>query len=203
MANSHQFLSRKLHSLLGLIPVGLYLVVHLTANYQATRGAEAFNQTVAFLESLPFLIVLEFVFIYFPLLFHAIYGIYIAFQAKHNVANYGFLRNQLFMWQRITGVITLIFIAWHVWQTRIAYAMGTELNYDMMANILSNPVMVVFYAIGILSAVFHFSNGVWSFLVHWGITVGPRSQRLATYLTLGIFVVVAFIGLRAMTAFIQ
>jgi succinate dehydrogenase / fumarate reductase cytochrome b subunit len=204
MANSHQFLNRKLHSLLGLFPVGLYLFVHLVANYQATKGPEAFNKTVGFLESLPFLIVLEFGLIYIPLLFHAIYGIYIAFQAKHNVGSFGYLRNHLFMWQRITGIITLIFVVWHVWETRVQYALGNvELNYEMMADILSNPAMVVFYTIGILSAVFHFSNGIWSFLVHWGITVGPRSQRLATYLTLGIFVVVSFIGLRAMTAFIQ
>lgn len=204
MANSHHFLNRKLHSLLGLFPIGLYLVFHLLINYQATRGEEAFNQAAGLIESVPFLIVLEFALIYIPLLFHAILGIYIAFQAKHNVGNFGYFRNQMFLWQRLTGIITLIFIAWHVWETRIQYAIGAkELNYQMMADILSSPLMVVFYVIGILSAVFHFSNGVWSFLVHWGITVGPRSQRLATYLTLGIFVVVSYIGLRAMAAFIQ
>ncbi|HZG15254.1 MAG TPA: succinate dehydrogenase cytochrome b558 subunit [Candidatus Bathyarchaeia archaeon] len=203
MANSHQFLSRRLHSLLGLFPIGFYLLFHLTANYQATKGEEAFNQVVGMIANIPFLIVVEFVFIYLPLLFHAILGIYIAFQAKHNVGSFSYGRNQMFLWQRITGIITLIFIAWHVWETRIQAALGTEVNYEMMSAILSNPAMVVFYAIGILSAVFHFSNGIWSFLVHWGITVGPRSQRLATYLTMGIFVVVSFIGLRAMAAFIQ
>lgn len=204
MANSHHFLSRKLHSLLGLVPVGLFLLVHLTVNYQATKGAEAFNTGVGFMESLPFLIIMEFVFIYLPLLFHAIYGLYIAFQAKNNVSSFGYFRNQMFLWQRITGVITLIFLAWHVYQTRIQIGLGNvELNYDMMANILSNPGFVVFYIIGTLSAVFHFSNGIWAFLVHWGITVGPRSQRIATYITMGIFVVVGFIGVRAITAFIQ
>jgi succinate dehydrogenase / fumarate reductase cytochrome b subunit len=204
MANSHHFFSRRLHSLLGLFPVGLYLIVHLVTNHQATRGPEAFNQAVAFLESLPFLIFLEFGLIYLPLLFHAILGIYIAFQAKHNVGSFGYFRNQMFLWQRITGIITLIFVAWHVWETRIQFALGNkELNFQMMADILSNPAMVVFYTIGILSAIFHFSNGIWSFLVHWGITVGPRSQRMATYLTMGIFVVVSIIGLRAMAAFIQ
>lgn len=204
MANSHQFFSRKLHSLLGLFPIGIYLLFHLLANYQATRGEAAFNQAVSLIESLPFLIVIEFVIIYLPLLFHAILGIYIAFQAKHNVGSFSYGRNQMFMWQRITGIITLIFIAWHVWETRIQFALGMkELNYQMMADILSNPAMVIFYSIGILSAVFHFSNGIWSFLVHWGITVGPRSQRFATYVTMGIFVVVSFIGLRAMAAFIQ
>ncbi len=202
MANSQQFFSRRLHSLLGLFPIGFYLLFHLSANYQATKGEEAFNQVVGLIANIPFLIVLEFVLIYLPLLFHAILGIYIAFQAKHNVGSFSYARNQMFMWQRITGIITLIFVAWHVWQTRIQAAMGSEVNYDMMADIFSNPAMVIFYAIGILSAVFHFSNGIWSFLVHWGITVGPRSQRMATYLTMGIFVVVSYIGLRAMFAFI-
>lgn len=204
MANSHHFLSRKLHSLLGLVPVGLFLLVHLTVNYQATKGPEAFNTGVGFMESLPFLIVLEFVFIYLPLLFHAIYGLYIAFQAKNNVGNFGYFRNQMFFLQRITGIITLIFLSWHVFQTRIQYALGNvDLNYDMMSHILSNPGFMIFYIIGTLSAVFHFSNGIWSFLVHWGITVGPRSQRIATYFTMGVFVVVGFIGVRAITAFIQ
>ncbi|MFY0545385.1 succinate dehydrogenase cytochrome b558 subunit [Brevibacillus sp. H7] len=203
MAKGHHFLNHKLHSLLGLFPIGLYLVFHLTANFQATRGPEAFNQVVGMIEHVPFLLAVEFIFIYIPLLFHAVYGLYIAFQAKHNVTNYGYFRNHMFLWQRITGIITLIFIAWHVWETRVQKALGAEVNYEMMANILSDPLMVVFYSIGILSAVFHFSNGIWSFLVHWGITVGPRSQRFATYLTMGIFVIVSIIGLRAMSAFIQ
>lgn len=204
MASSRDFWYHRLHSLLGLFPVGLYLVFHLVVNHQATKGPEAFNAAVAVMENLPFLIVLEFGLIYLPLLFHAVFGLYIAFQAKHNVTNFGYFRNHMFFWQRITGVITLIFIAWHVWETRIQYALGNvELNYDMMANILSNPAMIVFYTVGVLSAVFHFSNGLWSFLVHWGITVGPRSQRAATYLTMGVFVVVSIIGLRAMAAFIQ
>ncbi|UYZ12527.1 succinate dehydrogenase cytochrome b558 subunit [Brevibacillus sp. WF146] len=202
MAKGHSFLNHKLHSLLGLFPIGLFLLFHLTANYQATRGPEAFNQVVGMIEHVPFLLAVEFIFIYIPILFHAVYGIYIAFQAKHNVGNFGHFRNHMFLWQRLTGIITLIFIAWHVYETRIQKALGAEVNFDMMTNILSDPLMVVFYTIGILSTVFHFSNGLWSFLVHWGITVGPRSQRFATYLTMGIFVIVSLIGLRAMSAFI-
>ncbi len=179
------------------------MVFHLVANYQATRGAEAYNQAVGLIDKIPFLIFLEFGLIYIPLFFHAVYGLHIAFQAKHNVNNYGYLRNHLFLWQRITGVITLIFISWHVWQTRIQKALGqVTVNYDMMHDIFSNPAMRIFYAVGILSAVFHFSNGLWSFLVHWGITVGPRSQRIATYLTMGVFVIISIIGLRALSAFV-
>ncbi|MCM3162905.1 succinate dehydrogenase cytochrome b558 subunit [Metabacillus litoralis] len=202
MAGNREFINRRLHSLLGVIPVGIFLIQHLIVNHFATRGAEAFNNAAHFMEMLPFRYVLEIVIIFLPLLYHAIYGVYIAFTAKNNVSNYGYLRNWLFMLQRVTGIITFIFIAWHVWETRIAAALGAEVNYDMMASILSSPFMLVFYLIGVISTVFHFANGLWSFGVSWGITVTPRSQVISTYVTLGIFLALSYVGVRAIFAFV-
>ena len=73
-----------------------------------------------------------------------------------------------------------------MWETRIAAAFGAEVNFEMMAEIFSNPFMLWFYIICIVSAVFHFANGLWSFCVSWGITVSPRSQQISTYVTIGI-----------------
>jgi succinate dehydrogenase / fumarate reductase, cytochrome b subunit len=202
MTANREFLNRRLHSLLGVIPVGVYLTVHLIVNHFATQGEEAYNKAVAFMGSLPFLIFLEIFVIYLPILYHAIYGLYIAFTAKNNVKRFGTFRNWMFVLQRITGVITLIFIAWHVWETRIAAAFGAEVNFDMMADIVSNPAMLWFYIICIVGAVFHFANGLWSFFVSWGITVSPRSQQISTYVTLGFFVVLSIIGVRAILAFV-
>ena len=202
MAGNREFVNRRLHSLLGVIPVGLFLIQHLVVNHFATRGAEAFNKAAHFMEMLPFRYVLEVVIIFLPILYHAIYGVYIAFTAKNNVSNYGFLRNWLFMLQRVTGIITFIFIAWHVWETRIAAALGAEVNYDMMASILSSPFMLAFYLIGVISTVFHFANGLWSFAVSWGITVSPRSQVISTYVTLAIFLALSIVGVRAIFAFV-
>lgn len=202
MAGNREFVNRRLHSLLGVIPVGLFLIQHLVINHFATKGAEAFNEAAHFMEMLPFRYVLETVVIFLPLLYHAIYGVYIAFTAKNNVSNYGYLRNWLFMLQRVTGIITFIFVAWHVWETRIAAALGAEVNYDMMASILSSPFMLAFYLIGVISTVFHFANGLWSFAISWGITVTPRSQVISTYVTLAIFVALSFVGVRAILAFV-
>ena len=202
MSANREFFNRRLHSLLGVIPVGLYLTVHLVVNHFATQGEEAYNKAVEFMGSLPFLIFLEIFVIYLPILYHAIYGLYIAFTAKNNVKRYGTFRNWMFVLQRITGVITLIFIAWHVWETRIAAAFGAEVNFDMVADIVSNPAMLWFYIICIVGAVFHFANGLWSFFVSWGITVSPRSQQISTYVTLGFFVVLSIIGVRAILAFV-
>jgi succinate dehydrogenase / fumarate reductase cytochrome b subunit len=202
MAGNREFVNRRLHSLLGVIPVGLFLIQHLVVNHFATRGAEAFNKAAHFMEMLPFRYVLEVGIIFLPILYHAIYGVYIAFTAKNNVSNYGFLRNWLFMLQRVTGIITFIFIAWHVWETRIAAALGAQVNYDMMASILSSPFMLAFYLIGVISTVFHFANGLWSFAVSWGITVTPRSQVISTYVTLAIFIALTIVGVRAIFAFV-
>ncbi|TLS39193.1 succinate dehydrogenase cytochrome b558 subunit [Pseudalkalibacillus caeni] len=202
MAASRDFVSRKFHSLLGVIPLGLYLAQHLTVNHFATKGPQAFNDAAHFMETLPFRYALEILVIFLPLLFHAIYGVYIAFQAKNNVSRYGYFRNWMFYLQRISGIIVLIFVTWHVWQTRVQAAFGAEVNYQMMADILENPFMMIFYIVGVVSAVFHLANGLWSFFVSWGITETPRSQRFMTYATMAVFVALSVVGIRALFAFV-
>lgn len=206
MAESKSFVSRRLHSLLGVIPVGAFLLEHLLVNYFATRGPEAYQEKVEWIQELPFLYLLEIVFIYIPILYHGIYGLYIAFQAKNNIATYGTFRNYMFMLQRVTGVFTLLFIGWHVWQTRIQVALGNVDTAELgrlMSDILTNPVWLGFYLLGVIAAVFHFSNGMWSFLVSWGITVGPRAQRISTYVWIIVFVLVSYVGVRTILAFID
>lgn len=202
VADNREFFYRRLHSLLGVIPVGLFMTQHLVVNHFATKGEEAFNQAAGFMASLPFVLVLETFIIFLPLLFHAIYGLYIAFTAKNNVGRFGFFRNWMFILQRWTGVITLVFVAWHVWETRVQAALGAEVNFQMMENILDNPFMVAFYIVGVLAAIFHFANGLWSFCVSWGIAVSPRSQQIVTYATLFVFVALSVIGMRSIFAFL-
>ena len=196
-----EFYWRRLHSLLGIIPIGLFVTQHLIINHFATRGAESFNTAAHFIENLPFIYFLEWFVIYIPLMFHAFYGVYLAFTSKNNVQRYGTFRNWMFMLQRVTGVFLVIFIAWHIYETRIQKLFGAEVNFDMMADIFSNPFMIVFYALGILAATFHLANGVWSFLVTWGLAQSPRSQKIVTWVTLIIFVVLSVIGMRALFAF--
>ena len=202
MSRESDFYLRRLHSLLGLIPVGLFVAQHLVINHFATRGPEAFNNASNFMGNLPFVLFLEWFVIYIPLMFHAFYGVYIAFTAKNNVKRYGTFRNWMFMLQRITGVFLVVFIAWHIFQTRVQKALGDEVDYDMMADILSSPFMLAFYIAGVLAATFHLANGVWSFLVSWGITQSPRSQSIVTYISMGIFLILSVIGVQALLAFV-
>ncbi|WP_017756047.1 succinate dehydrogenase cytochrome b558 subunit [Calidifontibacillus oryziterrae] len=203
MAKDREFLNRRLHSLLGVIPVGVFLLNHLVVNNFATRGAESFNAAVNFMGNLPFLFLLELIVIFLPLVYHAVYGLYIAYTAKNNVSRFGFFRNWMFLLQRYTGVITLIFIVWHVWETRVAALFGQHVDFNMMATIFSNPAMMVFYIVGVISASFHLANGIWSFLVSWGITITPRSQQISSYVTMALFVVLSIGFVRIIFAFMD
>ncbi|PIC87324.1 succinate dehydrogenase [Sporosarcina sp. P20a] len=202
MSKETDFFLRRLHSLLGVIPVGLFVAQHLVINHFATRGEEAFNTASNFMGNLPFVFFLEWFIIYIPLMFHAFYGVYIAFSAKYNVGHYSTFRNWMFTLQRFTGVFLVIFIAWHVYETRIQKALGTEVDFNMMADILSNPFMLVFYILGVVSATFHLANGLWSFCVTWGIAQSPRSQKIVSYITIVIFLILSVIGIQALLAFV-
>lgn len=202
MAANRDFYWRRLHSLLGVVPIGIFLVQHLVVNHFAVYGEESFNKAANFMAGLPFVILLEIFIIYLPILYHAVLGVYIAFTAKNNVSRFGYFRNWMFKLQRWTGIITLIFIAWHVWETRVQVGLGNaDLDYSLMEGILTNPFMFWFYIIGVVSAVFHFANGLWSFCVTWGITQTPKSQRAMTYVALLVFLAVSYIGVRTLIQF--
>lgn len=201
----NSFYSRKLHSLLGIIPLGFFIVEHMLTNYSAFEGGkEGFNSSVKWLNDLPLVTFLEIFGIFLPLLYHGVYGLYIAYQARNNVTNYSYGRNIMFMLQRVSGVITFIFVIWHLYSTRFQVAIGNLTHEELgahMNEILSQPVYFILYLIGVIAAVFHFSNGLWSFLVSWGITVGPRAQRISSYICMGVFVIVSVLFILSLVAF--
>jgi succinate dehydrogenase / fumarate reductase cytochrome b subunit len=55
--------------------------------------------------------------------------------------------------------------------------------------------------LGIVSATFHLANGIWSFSIVWGLTVGPKAQRRMMWVSAAVFVILSFIGIRSIQAF--
>ena len=58
-AQGYTFILRKLHSLLGIIPIGAFLLEHLLSNFEALKGPAAYGAQVKFLNGLPMVRVLE------------------------------------------------------------------------------------------------------------------------------------------------
>jgi len=200
------FWARRVHSLSGVVPIGAFLLEHLYSNSFSLQGPAKYNGYVAGLQSLPYVIFLEIFLIGVPILFHAIYGVYIAYQGQINVGSYGYGRNWMYLLQRVTGVFLLVYISWHVWETRIAVAFNPALKHDLfthMQQIFDSPAMVAFYVAGIAAASFHFANGLWTFLIVWGITVGPRGQRMASYACAALGILLFAMGVNSIAGFFQ
>lgn len=198
------YLLRKLHSLSGIIPVGLFLLEHIFTNSFSTRGPEAYNRAVQFIQSVPYLVWFEIGLIIIPIYFHGILGLLYTFTAKSNFIRYPFFHAYLYYFQRVTGVILIIYITLHAYQTRVVSLLThQDVTFDFVKAYLSNPLSIALTTIGLFSAVFHFTNGIWMFLITWGITASPRSQRfslaLSTLFGVGLFAA----GLTAMTGFFR
>lgn len=171
---------RRLHSLSGVFPIGVFLLEHMFTNSFIVQGPDAYNSKIEFLRSLPYVPAIEIGFIGLPILFHAGYGFYVWFTGKANLSSYPYTKNFLYMLQRWTGLITFAYILYHVYETRIVNALfGTEVSFERMQTLLQNPATFWFYVAGLASVCFHFANGLWGFCISWGITIGPKSQRAA------------------------
>ncbi len=97
------FLIRRLHSLLGIVPVGAFLCVHLTINATILLGGDKFGLAVDLihmLERFHLLIPVEIAFIFLPILFHAVLGVVIALSGTVNVDRYKYCGNIRYVIQR-------------------------------------------------------------------------------------------------------
>ena len=200
--NSRTFVLRRLHSLAGIIPVGVFLIEHLYLNSYALKGPAAYNKVVGTMQGIPYLIPIELLLIVLPLFFHGIYGLWISWSSSANLSSFPYLRNWLYYSQRFAGVITFLFVCYHFYTLRLQAALfGTEVSFQRVVSQLHNPAVFLLYIVGTLAAVYHFSNGLFTFCITWGLTVGPRSQRAAGILFSIAFVAIAVLGLNSLVAF--
>lgn len=203
----YSFVLRRLHSLSGIVPIGAFLIEHFISNSEATKGVMAYNDQVKFLTGLPFVAVLEWVFIFIPILYHALYGIYIWYRGESNVGEYPWAGNWLYTSQRWTGIIAFIYIIYHTYYMRFTgvHLMGG--GYDnafwKVQHEFQNPWAVAAYVIGIVAASWHFAYGLWLFAAKWGITVGDNARRKFGYVCTALGVVLIVIGLWTINAFLR
>ena len=209
---SRTFILRKLHQLSGIMPLGIFLLEHFYTNSKALAGEAAFNGAVKDLQSIPYILLVETGGIFIPLIYHAVYGLVITVEARPNNLHYPYARNWFYTIQRVTGIILFFFILFHVLNFRfglipglntVSVAHHPEQSFGIVAGEFRMIPIFIVYVIGITATVWHFANGIWLFLVDWGITIGERAQRLAGYACIAFGVVLLAVGLNAAVAFIR
>jgi len=178
---------RKLHSLSGVVPLGVFLVMHLATTSHAVQGQAKFETALRESRGSPYTLVAQIVFVLLPLSFHALYGIKLSLEPRHNTGAYPHSRNWMYVAQRLTGILALAFIVWHVMELWLPSARGElveenvypTLCQDLSATRFGLPLPALGYVFGIAATVFHFANGLWGFCVSYGITTSRRAQRLS------------------------
>jgi len=164
--NKHHFLLRRLHSLTGIVPIGVFLVAHLTTNStilwgainsRAAQGVDpavvegvgettfrqvgTFQHEVSFInEAVPFLILIE-ITLWLSIAFHAILGVYYARTGKSNTKRYEYQSNWRYTLQRISGYFGIAFIFYHVatlrWGWTFLIPGGTKWDYEYASSTLA------------------------------------------------------------------
>jgi succinate dehydrogenase / fumarate reductase, cytochrome b subunit len=215
----HEFLIRRLHSLSGLIPVGAYMCIHLLTNASTLDSSATFQRAVYQIHSLGSLLpVVEWVFIFIPILFHAVFGVVIIRGGLPNYGSYKYVSNLRYTLQRATGMIAFVFIMWHVfhmhgwfhfatdtwsWREDVAEPLGGAqfAPYNAASSLgaaMAGVVYPIFYAIGVLSCVYHLANGIWTMGITWGVWISPAAQKRADRICIAFGIALAFVGLSAL-----
>ena len=209
---SRTFILRKLHQLSGIVPLGAFLLEHFYTNSKALTGPAEFNDAVRDLQSIPYILFIETGVVFIPLVYHAVYGLVITWESRPNNLAYPYPRNWFYLIQRVTGVILFFFVLFHVLNFRfglvpglntVSVAHAPDQAFDIVAREFRMPPILIIYVIGVTATVWHFANGIWLFLVDWGVTVGERAQRLTGYACIAFGLLLLMVGLNALVAFIR
>jgi succinate dehydrogenase / fumarate reductase, cytochrome b subunit len=248
------FIVRRLHSFLGVWLV-LYLCEHLWVNAHAALffedHASGFIEAVNQIHALPYLKVVEVLFLGLPFLIHGVWGLLYAWTGKLNAHKTDgsqpalpmYPRNRAYSWQRITSWVLVIGIVAHVvhmrWieypnkviredeyfyvvkatndrglaetarilkatleplaDHRIAVFAPTPGSafFFIVRETFKSPWMVMLYSLLVIGAAYHAFNGLWTFMITWGITLTGRAQRVMRMITTVLMGIVIFLGLMA------
>ncbi|MGI9471397.1 MAG: succinate dehydrogenase cytochrome b558 subunit [Rubripirellula sp.] len=211
----HEFAIRRIHSLLGIIPLGLYMTVHLATNASLLNGPETFQRAVYMIHSPGKLLpLIEWGLIFTPLIFHAVMGVWIAKSGKSNSSQYRFRSNKRYTWQRWTGFIALIYLFFHIlhlhgwfhvelWLRAIQpLGFASFRPYNAASSLVEAMhewgwIWPAFYLVGVLACVYHLANGLWTSGITWGLWISPAAQDRASKLCTGIGVLLAILGVSA------
>lgn len=177
--DTHYFLIRRLHSLSGIVPIGVFLIAHLVTNSSIVWGKMGlrgerpelshtqggvyyFQKEVSFINtSVPHLLLIE-VTLWAAIAFHSVLGLVYARQGCFNTARYAYQGNRRYAWQRITGYVGVVYIFYHVatlrWGWDFLVPGGATWDHHAAASTMALALRggQEFTAAGLLVSAFYF-----------------------------------------------
>ena len=185
------------------------MIINATLIQGGHGGHDVYQTQVDKIHSLPFLWAIEWAFIFLPIIFHTIYGIWITLTGQPNVGNYGYAKNWFYTLQRISAIIIVLFMVFHVFGMRGMFgrtlAFVPERATDSAAVHMHSSwiVWLLIYPIGIIASCYHLANGFWTAAITWGLTVSNGAQRRWGFACTGLFVLTLVCGFLALIALMR
>lgn len=206
LAYHQEFMLRRLHSLLGIVPLAGFIFFHFFENAYSTRGQLPYNKNVDALRGLPFLQAIEWSLLLGPFLLHMFYGVWITFTARPNVLRENYARNWAYFAQRVSAAVVFVFIVYHVVGLRFLEPAldpktGKVDYFDYLRIQFQNPWIYWWYVVGIGCTAFHLANGICTFCMTWGITIGRAAQKYTAYAMTAAGIVAFAMGVNAINGF--
>jgi succinate dehydrogenase / fumarate reductase cytochrome b subunit len=202
--DTRPFWLRRLHSLVGIIPLGAWIVYHFNVHSYSHAGPEVYNAKLAAMYASPMHLAVSIFLVYLPLLYHSIYGLVVTRQAQPNFLQYSTIRNWIYVLQRVSGIGLLLFIPAHLVKARFSeFFLNEQMSWAHEAAGFAMPLTIVVYLLGIFGVAFHLGNGLFLFGFHWGLWVTERAQKVAAAVSVLLFLALAGMGIYAMIGFMQ
>ncbi|MGJ8636322.1 MAG: hypothetical protein ACSHX5_05720 [Phycisphaerales bacterium] len=178
----NQFLVRRLHSLTGILPIGVFLIAHLVTNSSLSwgwfalkgrgqgeglnvseGGVQYFAHEVTWINTqVPHLFLIETT-LWLAIAFHSILGCYYAFGGHGNLPRYKHQDNFRYSLQRWSGYFGIFFIFYHVatlrWGWTFLVPSGTQWSHDWSASTLAAALQGStegWTAMGVVVSLFYF-----------------------------------------------
>jgi succinate dehydrogenase / fumarate reductase cytochrome b subunit len=191
-----EYLWSKLASLLGIVPLGVWTVVHVWNNLAVFQGPDAWRESVT-THSQPIALGLITFVVLAAIVLHALWGLGRLFTSRPNNAHYPTFANLTYLLQRVSALGVLAFLGAHVWLAFLRPRLvehQAETFEDIAATMHNHTPTLVVYILGTLGVAYHLGNGLYGFA--WSSGLGASRRSLRGFLAAG---VVLFVALLAMS----
>jgi succinate dehydrogenase / fumarate reductase cytochrome b subunit len=128
---------------------------------------------------------------------------------RPNVSAYPFGKNYFYLLQRISAIVIMAFVLFHVLAMKGFFSdqltfVPDQATASTVRHINSSFwVAYVVYPVGITASCFHLANGFWTAAITWGLTVSSQAQHRWGVICGGLFAFTLICGLLALGAAIH
>ena len=185
------YVQSRIASVLAVVPLGAWVVVHLWQNLSAFEGAIAWSKSVTTYAH-PLSQALSLIVVMIPLAIHAIWGIRRMPQMKPNLGQYKYYTNLKYILQRVSALVVMLFLGAHIYLAMLKPRLidgHPERFADIAKEMRHHAPTLVVYLLGTLGVAYHLANGIATVAMSYGFVTKRKSMFRFEYVAMTLFVV--------------